>query len=458
MNEHTINNTNRQTTKNVVKPLLKPHEQEFMKLVLQIEQTGKIPDRSIAIGDSELDNTLNVLIEGLVEGDEEGYQSTKKALLKTNQRLMRMFSAYAPEVPNQETEDDPRKVILPNGKTAFKTYKYEDLKKLPRVPWLVSGILQKQSVSLFYGDANTGKTFTALDIAMHISHGSDWLGHPIKEPGHVLYIYAEGSSGLQDRIAAWLTHNEKDTVKNIDFVPYPVQLLGEREELCNTIDYVLDAVPDLIVFDTFSMTADGVKENDNTEVARWLKSAAFLKYKYGSHVMVIHHVGKNGDYRGAAAFKGNVDTMICLCAENDDAPITVECKKQRDKAKFEPFTLQLQVVDLGIDEETYEPLSSCVIIAGGAVKDAFKEQADSEQKLMLSILANNPTVGANQWERLCKGAGIPSRSYTRHKTYMVSKGIIKEIAPERKGKAITYKIDPAYIPAQEIAQDGQEGA
>jgi hypothetical protein len=427
-----------------------------MRLLGELESNGSIPENAAISDVGELANILNVLIEGYLDGGADGLHASKKALLKTNPPFMRIAAMYAPvEAPSEQ--QDPRKIILPNGKTAFRTYKISDLRKMPRVKWLVSGLLQMQSISLLYGDANTGKTFTALDIALHIALGMDWIGRPIREPGHVLYIYAEGNTGLLDRADAWMKHNSLGEPDNIDFLPFPVQIIGEREELVNTIEN-LGITPDLIVFDTFSMCAEGVPENDNTEVARCLASAAYFKHTYKSHVMITHHVGKNGKYRGAASFRGNVDTMIQLSAEeNDDTSIKLECDKQRDKQKFEPFYLKLETIDLGMDPETLESLSSCVIIAGDAVKnEQWKDKADSEQKLMLSILANNPKAGTSKWETLCKDAGIPARVFDTHRTYMLNKRMISAIAPERNGLRTTYKIAPAYIPAQEPALGEQE--
>ena len=88
----------------------------------------------------------------------------------------------------------------------FKTLQLTDIASLPDAQWLISGILQTQSVSMLYGESNAGKSFLALDWCLRISKGLDWLDRPTR-PGAVLYIAAEGLQGMKTRIAAWMQHH-----------------------------------------------------------------------------------------------------------------------------------------------------------------------------------------------------------------------------------------------------------
>jgi len=99
-----------------------------------------------------------------------------------------------------------------------------------------------------------------------------------------------------------------------------VHLIGEQATLCDT------------------------NENAANEVAKVLVVAMHIKRTYGCHVIIVHHTGKSGDYRGSAAFRGNIDTMIEVSTEGEKSPIRIQCKKQRDGGYFDPIWVQLQIV------------------------------------------------------------------------------------------------------------------
>lgn len=42
--------------------------------------------------------------------------------------------------------------------------------------YMVKGWLDRNCLSMLYGPSNAGKTFVALDIAMHIAAGQPWRG------------------------------------------------------------------------------------------------------------------------------------------------------------------------------------------------------------------------------------------------------------------------------------------
>ena len=45
---------------------------------------------------------------------------------------------------------------------------------------LVEGMLIERTMSVVYGDSNTGKSFLVLDMAAHISIGMPWFGRQVK--------------------------------------------------------------------------------------------------------------------------------------------------------------------------------------------------------------------------------------------------------------------------------------
>jgi putative DNA primase/helicase len=285
-----------------------------------------------------------------------------------------------------------------------------------------------------YGDANTGKTFVDLDIALHLAYGMCWQGRKLAQT-RVLYIYGEGNEGLANRIDAWQRKHGKEDTDAIQFICFPVQLMTEMEILCATIEEQ-ETIPGLIVLDTFSVCAEGVPENDNVEVARFISCASKIKRTYKTHVHIIHHAGKNGDYRGAAAFKGNVDTMALLCREDNEAPIIMVCKKQKDAFYFPDIRLQLEQVILGFDEETLESISSCVVVSSDELT-FNEERVNQERQVMMNALAKSEKMSVKMWREACARENVSRNAFYAHKDYLVQTGRIVEekLGP---GKPVYY--------------------
>ena len=78
-----------------------------------------------------------------------------------------------------------------------------DLAQLPPPRYLVRELVRESGFSVAFGPAGIGKTFLVLDIALCIASGTDFFDHQA-ERGLVVYVAAEGASGLHQRISAWL--------------------------------------------------------------------------------------------------------------------------------------------------------------------------------------------------------------------------------------------------------------
>ena len=72
--------------------------------------------------------------------------------------------------------------------------------------WLIKGLLPSNGLALVYGSPGSGKSFLTVDFAMNVALARAWRGRKTVG-GLVIYIAAEGATGLQNRIAAWKIHN-----------------------------------------------------------------------------------------------------------------------------------------------------------------------------------------------------------------------------------------------------------
>lgn len=361
-------------------------------------------------------STIDALIEAFEEDGISGVQTAFNALGAQHPDLIKLRAEYD---PSKEVEDTDFKKDR-QGRQVFATLSEDDVDQLPDIEWLISGVLQHSTVSMLYADSNTGKTFVALDMAMCIARGMSWFGRPVKQ-GKVLYVYAEGRLGLGRRTGAWKKHHDKPSSNNVAFIARPVNLLQECHTLYATIEDMPEP-PVMVVIDTFSMCAPGVNENQANEVAPVLAVASQVKRTYGCHVMIVHHAGKNGDYRGSAAFKGNIDTMIELTRDESTGPIKLHCKKQRDGGYFDDLYLQLQQVQTGFNEETLEKITSCVVVQAEKVTPRLTDR----QLAMLQVLAKYESLTNTDWKQLCKEEeNVPENTFDSNLRVLKKQGEVK---------------------------------
>ncbi|RMG89285.1 MAG: hypothetical protein D6706_21620, partial [Chloroflexi bacterium] len=65
--------------------------------------------------------------------------------------------------------------------------------QLPDTEWLVYGAIAERDAGMIFGDAASGKTYLAIDLAVSLAAGLDWMNRwPVERPRRVLYFIAEG--------------------------------------------------------------------------------------------------------------------------------------------------------------------------------------------------------------------------------------------------------------------------
>ena len=231
-------------------------------------------------------------------------------------------AAFAPSLPPLARSAHKRKLLT-----------LDDLRNLPDPTWAIEGIIPAGVLSVMFGPSGSGKSFTALDMALSTAAGVPWMGRTVA-PGPVLYVAAEGRRGIPAREDAWhLAHADCDA-SSIRFLDEAVSLLDEREVSAILADIAeLPAVPTLIVIDTLARCFGLGDENSTRDMGMFVAGAERLRRATGATVLIVHHTGKVGQVeRGNSALRAAVDTMIGVTAE--DTVIKMQCEKQKDAEEF----------------------------------------------------------------------------------------------------------------------------
>jgi RecA-family ATPase len=245
-------------------------------------------------------------------------------------------------------------------------------------PWLVKHVIPGDSIGMIFGGSGAFKSFIAIDLACHVSHGLQWLGRKTTK-GHVVYVAAEGAGGIWKRFKAWhMLHGMTEDEALIHVITVPVDMLSDAK-------FIVEAVrkaglcPSLIIVDTMSQTFSG-NENSAQEVSNYMRTlGAQFRAEWHCAVAIVHHTGHSATERprGSSAMLPNVDWMYGVFRDGDSMSATVECAKQKDAEKLPDIEFTLTVHEVGVDEDGDKETS----LAASIVDDTHQSKQDILKEL-----------------------------------------------------------------------------
>lgn len=216
------------------------------------------------------------------------------------------------------------------------------LRNLPPPSWQIEGVFYEQSIVEVYGESNHGKSLVGMDIGLNLVRGGVWADRCIVTAGAVLYVNADGGPGFSPRLRAWELANGTDAA--YEFWTYPMELLiADDRQMAEFTEGLahLPEPPAMIVIDTLSQCIPGVNENQQEDMSRVIAHFNAIKRQYGTTIMLLHHVGKDGLNRGSTVIPGAADTIIRVTQQPGDL-VELRCDKQRDGRKFPPIYFQIR--------------------------------------------------------------------------------------------------------------------
>jgi hypothetical protein len=239
-------------------------------------------------------------------------------------------------------------------------------------------MLYRDGLAWLYGKPATYKSFIALDWAGCVAAGLPWHGHETTQ-GTVLYVIAEGATGLRKRVRAWEDHAGHTMA--VMFLPVAVQLLKAVDRAA-FIALVADLGPALVVLDTQARVTIGAEENSTREMGELVAAADAIRAACRACVLTVHHEPRNGEnMRGAIALEGAAASLFR--AERDGARITLKNTRQRDVAEADDIALV-----------AVERLDSIVVVSNEG-RWTLPVASASEALIVKTLLDTFPDTGAS---------------------------------------------------------------
>ena len=269
----------------------------------------------------------------------------------------------------------------------------------------VEGVLARAAMSVIYGESNSGKTFFALDMGLHVAAGRAWRDRAV-EQGLVLYLALEGSAAIMNRVAAFkIDQGMEDDRLPFAIAPVAVNLLDPNADASAVIDTVMAVAatmatkPMLVIVDTLARAIAGGNENASEDMGALVRNGDLIRQATGAHLMWIHHSGKDQakGARGHSSLRAATDTEIEVVAVSASRTATVT--KQRDMDCSGAFAFTLKVVDLG-NNTRGKAVTSCVVEVedehspgGLAVRRRLKGHQQRALEVLADLIAHSGRTG-----------------------------------------------------------------
>ncbi|WP_119460647.1 AAA family ATPase [Rhodospirillaceae bacterium SYSU D60014] len=360
---------------------------------------------------------------------------------------------------------------------------FADVKFRQKSDYLVKGLLTAGGLSEIHGPPACGKSFCAFDLSMHVAMSRPWRDRKVKG-GAVVYVAAEGQQGFVRRIEAFRRRHLPEGATGVPFalVPTALNLLDPKADTQPLIDTIKAQRPSgvelrLVVIDTLSRVLAGGDENGPEDMTAFIRNCDRIRETLGVHVCIVHHTGKEPGKgpRGHSSLLGAADTVVEVARTEAGRSATVV--KQKDGHEGDAFAFDLDVVQLGLDEDGDE-ITSCVVRHLGNAPAASMRRLPKGQKLQayrLLIRAidekgetpqkNDPIPGQNRfvrtevWREFCEAEFIADSSNPDNKRRAIqramqglqSEGFIKvwedrAWIPDKAGQARTNTFCPPVQP------------
>jgi hypothetical protein len=250
-----------------------------------------------------------------------------------------------------------------DGENRFKLVPFCDVKFARGPVPVVRDLIPSDSLIVVWGPPKCGKSFVIADLALHVALGWNYRGRAVTT-GPVVYVAAEGASGLNARIQAFRQEHASSLRSKMPpfyLVRARLNLVGDVSELSASIMAITNSCA-LIVIDTLNRTLVG-SESSDADMAAYIKAADALREMFTCAVVVIHHCGHDASRpRGHSSLTGAVDSQIAVTRNDDNVTMKVEYMKDGPEgaelfSKLKPVTIK---------DDTGAEFKTCVVVPAEA--------------------------------------------------------------------------------------------
>lgn len=261
------------------------------------------------------------------------------------------------EVRKERLRQEAREILAnertPRPSIRDRLIDVRDLAAVEPPTMMMDRLIPDRAVGVLAGKFGTYKSFVAVSWACHLALGRPWLGRDefsVRQPVNVLYVAAEGASGVAQRVQAWEREHTEIGTGALTVYPLPVHL-NSRLAVAELNEVVGELDVRLLIVDTYRRSAPGVEDNSTKENGLIFEAVAGIRDQHDLTALFLDHTGHRGDrVRGASSKLDDADFGLTITLEGDsrdpDQQRTLEVVKLKDGATEGRWPLRIVPVDL----------------------------------------------------------------------------------------------------------------
>jgi hypothetical protein len=250
--------------------------------------------------------------------------------------------------------------------------------------YLVKGLLPSTGLAVIWGPPKCGKSFWAVDVAMHIALGWEYRGRRVQR-APVVYIALEGQHGLPARIEAFRRHHEV-TEAPFYLIIVRLDLIADAVALVADIKHQIGAVmPGAVFVDTLNRSLVGSESKDE-DMGRYLAAADRVASELDCAVFLVHHCGVDATRpRGHTSLTGSVESQLAV-KRGDAGQVIVTVEFAKDFPEGAEIYSRLEPVIVGVDPDGDDISTLVVLPAEAGRPDKLRHPVKGSKAVALEIL------------------------------------------------------------------------
>lgn len=265
------------------------------------------------------------------------------------------------------------------------------LDRIASQQWLIYQVLPVDGFGVVYGPSGSYKSFVGMDMSACVASGMKWHGNDTDSPGHVIYVGAEGATGLHLRKKAWeIRHGKKLT--NLAILGTAVTINDPLqcqmfESMCLDAAQSIGEPIKLIVIDTLARSFEG-EENSATDMGSFVRACDKIRSTTGATVLVVHHSGKDADKgaRGSSALRAACDFEFKVVSPGKKVT-KLSCTKAKDSDPFDDMTFKLNVVEIGRRDSKGVEMGSLTLTLNNDAGLPAREDLSGSSQIIHNMIA-----------------------------------------------------------------------
>lgn len=246
--------------------------------------------------------------------------------------------------------------------------------KIENVPVIIERLLPAEGITFLAGQSGVGKTFAAIQMAVALATGGEFLGYPVTERCGTIYIAAEGPATIAPRLMAAIKAAGackqlpiaiiKEGIPNLSDDKERRQFLFKIKRAAKFIQDTFGVRVGNVTIDTIAKGFGMKDENSAAETQAVLDKTDELGRCIGAATTVVAHYGKAQEtgIRGSSARRGYGESIIALTGDRNELDGTCKNRKaahtkNRTGEEGPLGSFDLVDIDLGADDNG-KPLTS----------------------------------------------------------------------------------------------------